>query len=169
MWGDAVAAGTARPAAATRLAAVAQTLLDTDGLASVGREHATEPFLEVDLGLPPEHLTGSRDVGLTDLRIVDRQRLEDNLARRPGHLDDVLREVEDRELPRVAEVDREMLAALGEQHEPADQIVDVAEAPRLRAVSVDRDGLVREGLPDEVRDRAAVVRAHARAVGVEDP
>jgi hypothetical protein len=53
-------------------------------------------------------------------------------------------------------------------HEALDQIVDVAERARLRAVAVDRDVLPAQGLDDEVRDDAPVVRVHARAVGVED-
>src|SRR5690242_6983883 len=134
---DAFAAGTARPAAAARAAASTQYGLDTDGLAPVRREHPAQPFLELDLGLPLEHLAGSGDVGLADLRIVHRQRLEDELAGRSGDLQHVLRELEDRELAGVADVDRQVLLALGEEDDPADQVVDVTEAPRLRAVAVD--------------------------------
>ena len=53
-------------------------------------------------------------------------------------------------------------------HQAVDQVVDVAEGARLAAVAVDGDRLVRERLHDEVGDDAAVVRVHARAVGVED-
>ena len=52
---------------------------------------------------------------------------------------------------------------------PADQVVDVAERARLAAVAEDRDRPVLQRLAQERRDRAAVVRAHPRAVGVEDP
>ena len=52
--------------------------------------------------------------------------------------------------------------------EPADEIVDEAEAPRLRAVAEHGQRLLLERLADERRDRAAVVRPHARPVGVED-
>ena len=52
---------------------------------------------------------------------------------------------------------------------PADQVVDVAERPRLAAVAEDRDRPVGQRLAQEGRDRAAVVRAHPRAVRVEDP
>src|SRR5690242_19255785 len=134
---DAFAAGTARPAATARVAAKTHNGLDTDGLAPVGREHSPQAFFELDLGLPVEHLAGAGDVGLAHLRVVDRQRLENDLARRTGHLDDVLRELEDRELTRVADVDGQMLLALGEEDDPADQVVDVTEASRLRPVAVD--------------------------------
>ena len=70
---------------------------------------------------------------------------------------------------RVPEIDRVVLAALGEQDEAADEVVHVTEAPRLRAVAVHGERFVRERLADEVRDRAAVVRPHPRPVGVEDP
>ena len=51
----------------------------------------------------------------------------------------------------------------------ADQVVDVAEAAGLGAVAEDGDRLALHRLADEGRDRAAVVRAHPRPVGVEDP
>ena len=62
-----------------------------------------------------------------------------------------------------------MLARLGEQDEPADQVVDEAEAARLGAVAEHGQGLRRERLAQEGGDRATVVRAHARPIGVEDP
>jgi hypothetical protein len=62
-----------------------------------------------------------------------------------------------------------MLAARREQEEPADQIVDVAEASCLRAVAEDGERLAGERLADERRDRAPVIGAHPRPVRVEDP
>ena len=50
----------------------------------------------------------------------------------------------------------------------ADQVVDVAEAPRLGAVAEDGDRLALHRLAHERWDRAAVVGAHPRPVGVED-
>ena len=71
---------------ATRAATAARTpraaYLRTDLLQ--GRKHSAQAFLELDLGLPAEQLLGARDVGLPDLRVVDGQRLEDDLARRLG-------------------------------------------------------------------------------------
>ena len=61
-----------------------------------------------------------------------------------------------------------MLATLLEQDQAADQVVDVTEAPGLRAVAEDGDRLLLHRLTHERRDRAPVVRAHAWAVGVED-
>ena len=52
---------------------------------------------------------------------------------------------------------------------PRDLVLDVTERARLRAVAEHRDRPVLEGLAQERRDRAAVVRAHPRPVGVEDP
>ena len=63
----------------------------------------------------------------------------------------------------------ELRRALHQAHEAFDQIVDVAEGARLAAVAIDRDRLALQGLDDEVRDHAPVVRMHARPVGVEDP
>ena len=69
-------------------------------------------------------------------------------------------------LPRLT---GQVLARLSEEHDPADEVVHEAEAPRLRAVAEDGDRLAVERLAQERRDRAAVVRAHPRAVRVEDP
>ena len=52
---------------------------------------------------------------------------------------------------------------------PRIEVVDVAEAARLRAVAEHGERLARERLADERRDRAPVVRPHPRAVRVEDP
>ena len=100
-----------------------------------------ETVLELDLGLPAENLLRARDVGLTHLRIVDGKRLEHDLARRSGQPDDGFGELEQRLLVRVAEIYREVLVRLDEQDDPADQVIDVAEAPRLRAVAEDGDRL----------------------------
>src|SRR3954447_15724450 len=130
---------------------------------------ALESFAEVDLGLPAQKLAGEADVGLADLRVVGGQRLIDDLRARLGDLDDRLGELEQRELVGVADVDRLMCAGLGEQDHPADQIVDVTERPRLRAVAEHRDRPVLQRLAQKRRDRPAVVGAHPRTVGVEDP
>src|SRR5919204_6988015 len=119
-------------------------LLDTDGFPPYGRQHPPEPFLELDLRLPPEQLLGAGDVGLADLRIVDGQCFEHDFAVGRGHSDDCLRELENGELARVAEVHGQVLAALGEQVQPTDHVDDVAEAARLRSVAEDGDRLVLE-------------------------
>src|SRR4051812_43726147 len=62
-----------------------------------------------------------------------------------------------------------MLVALGDHVQPADQIVDVTDAARLRAVAENGDRRVLERLAHEGWDGAAVMRAHSRAVSVEDP
>ena len=60
------------------------------------------------------------------------------------------------------------MAGLGEPDDAVDQVGDVAERARLGAVAEHGDRPVLQRLAQERRDRAAVVRAHARAVGVED-
>src|SRR2546423_4985375 len=125
----AVAAGTERPAATARAAARPQRRLHTYRLSPERRDHPPEPFLELDLWLPAQHLLRAGDVRLAHLRVVHRKRLEHDLARGAGDLEHPLRQLEQRELVRVADVDRHVLAALGEEDEPADQVVGVAEAP----------------------------------------
>src|SRR5581483_10452067 len=98
MCGVAPAPDTPTRAAAQIAAAVRAARLNTDRLSSACAQHSPEAFLQLDLGLPAEDLPGSRDVGLPDLRIVDGQRLEDDLAAAARHLQDELRELEQREL-----------------------------------------------------------------------
>src|SRR5919202_6758523 len=88
--------------------------LHTDGLPAEGREHPSEPLLQLDLRLPAEHLLRPRDVRLADLWIVDRERLVHDLARRAGDAEDGLRELVERELARVPDVHRQVLSALRE-------------------------------------------------------
>ena len=68
----------------------------------------------------------------------------------------------------VADVDRRVGVGLGEPDDAVDQVVDVTEAAGLAAVAEDGQRPVLQRLAQEGRDRAAVVRAHPRAVGVED-
>jgi hypothetical protein len=102
------------------------------------------------------------------LRIVDRQRLVHDLRARARHLDDRARQLQQRELVWVAEVHRLVVAGLGEPDDPVDQVRDVAERARLRTVPEHGQRAVLQRLAQERGHRAAVVRAHPRAVGVED-
>ena len=87
----------------------------------------------------------------------------------PVMLDDPLGQLPHRELARVADVHRIAPVALEQAVDAVDQVGHIAEGARLRAVAVDREGIAPQRLHDEVRHHAAVVRAHARAVGIEDP
>src|SRR6266540_2448759 len=138
MWREAVAEGTARRAARTSMAAVTPTRLGTNGLPSERSEHAPQALLQRDLRLPAEDLLRARDVRLALLRVVHRQGLVDDLARRARHAQHEIGELEQRELLRVAEVDRQVLARLREQDQAADQVVDVAEGARLLTRAVHR-------------------------------
>src|SRR5437016_6115390 len=112
MCGLAVAAGTERAAATRRVTARPPRLLHTYRLSSERGKHSPEPLLELDLRLPAQHLLRPRDVRLAHLRVVHRKRLEHDLARRARDLEHLLRQLEQRELVRVADVDRRVLAAL---------------------------------------------------------
>src|SRR2546423_12187846 len=131
----ALAAGAAKRTTAQ----AARNALHTDGLPAEGREHPSEPLLQLDLRLPAENLLRPGDVRLANLGIVDRERLVDDLARRAGDAEDGLGELVERELARVPDVHRQGPAALREQHEPADQGAGGGEAPGLRAAAGGRD------------------------------
>src|SRR5580765_1362224 len=100
----------AAPAVGTQTSATASAAratrspLDTRRLAFGNRqlrvEHPTETVLELDRRRPAEHLLRAGDVGLPHLRVVDRQRLVDDLARRTGDADDRVGQLLHRELAR---------------------------------------------------------------------
>src|SRR5919108_222739 len=122
------------------------------GRPAKAREQAAEALVEADLGLPTEHLERARDGGLAHLRIIVREGLEHDLARRPGDADDGLRELEEGHLVRVPEVHGQVLLARGEQVKASDEVVGVAEGTRLRPVAEHRQRLAFERLADERRD-----------------
>ena len=70
---------------------------------------------------------------------------------------------------RVADVDRVVFAAYQQPVDAVDQVRNVAEAAGLFAVAVNGYRLALQCLRHEVRHRAPVLKAHVRAVGVEDP
>src|SRR5690606_2070115 len=80
------------------------------------------------------------------------------------------RQLRHTDLVGVAEVDRADDAVIGghHPHETLDQVVDVTERPRLRAVTVDGDRLPSKGLYDEIAHHPTVVRVHTWTVRVED-
>src|SRR5207244_13368984 len=83
---DTQTARTARPAANA-----AASLRAKDFRSDLqGVDEPPQPVLERYLRLPAEHLAGAGDVRLAHLRVVDRQRLEDDLARRARHPQDEL-------------------------------------------------------------------------------
>src|SRR3954452_8157422 len=131
-------------------------------------DRPAQSFAQVDLRLPAQRFSREPDVGLADLRVVGGQRLENDLRARPRDLDDRLGQLEQGELVRVADVDGLVQPRLGEADHAPDQVVDVAEGPRLLALAEHRDRAVLQRLAQEGRDGPAVVRAHARPVGVED-
>ena len=81
---------------------------------------------------------------------------------------DALRKLQNCDLLGVADIGR---LVFFRHHQPVyalDQIRDVAETARLPAVSIDGDGLAGERLVHEVRQGAAIVEAHPRAIRIKD-
>src|SRR5262249_28721710 len=108
------------------------------------------------LRFPVKELSGARDVRLPLLGVVDRQVAVLDAAPRPAEAQDLLRELEHGDLVRVAEVDRELVAAVEGREDATHQVRDVAEAAGLRAVAVDRQWLAADGPGHEVRHCAAI-------------
>ena len=94
----------------------------------------------------------------------------DDPRARSDHADHRRRQVEDRDLGWVADVDRPGHRFLGrhQAQQAIDHVVDITERAGLQAVAVDRDVVAEQRLHDEVRHHPAVVRVHARAISVED-
>jgi hypothetical protein len=132
-------------------------------------DRALKTLAQRHLRRPAEQLLSQRDVRPALLGIVDRQRLVHDLRARSRQLLHGLRQFEQRELIGIADVHRVVMPGLRQRDDAADEVADVAERARLAAIAEHRQRSVRERLAQERRDRAAVVRTHARAVGVEDP
>ena len=86
-------------------------------------ERLGQPLFEPDLRLPAEQRAGAGDVGLAHFGVVFRQRPVDDLARRSRHLDDRPRDLLDRHLVRVADVDRVVLVRV---RQPEDAVHEIA-------------------------------------------
>ena len=129
-----------------------------------------ETFVEGDFGLPAEFALGDGDVGAAHLRVVAGQRAEHNLALATNLLDDLLGELEHRELTRVAEVDgaREVIVGRHHAQHTLDEVADILEGTRLLTVAVDGEVFAAQGLHHEVGDHPSVADRHAGTVGVED-
>jgi len=103
--------------------------------------------------------------------VILRQRFVDELGLRTGQVEHLLGQLLDRELVRIAEVDRAWEIAPGVHHaqEAFDEIIDIAERAALLPIAVDRDRLTLQRLDDEVRHHTPVIGVHPGAIGVEDP
>ncbi|CAI8691167.1 hypothetical protein EMIT0111MI5_110083 [Burkholderia sp. IT-111MI5] len=129
-----------------------------------------EPRFEPDRRLPVEVGACEADIGATLCRIILRQRTEYEPRRRARQAQNDLRKFADRDLVRIAEIDRAG-EVRGRGHHPdqtVDHIVDIAERPGLAAVAIQRDVVAAQRLHDEVGNHAAVIGMHARPVRVED-
>src|SRR5947209_7762602 len=132
-------------------------------------DRAPQALLGAHARLVPEKRAGPGEVGPALLRVVRGARDEADLRRAAGQPDDRLGQLAHRHLVLGAAVDRPGLTGIEQRDDAAHQVVDVADRAGLRAGAVHGDRLAAQGLRDERRDGPAVVRAHARTVGVEDP
>src|SRR6266498_1016783 len=126
----------------TSVSKAIESFLDIERFPPEARQHPPESLFELDLGLPAQQLPGSRDVGLADLRIVYGQRFEHDLAIRRCDMDNCLRKLQNRKLPWISEVYGQVLTAVREQVDAADQVVYVTKATSLGAVAEDGERLV---------------------------
>ena len=141
--------------------------------------HLLETHVHRPARLPIERCLGTGRVRPALLRVVLGQTLVDDvdaagLGDAVGALDVLddlaheLRKLEDGELVAVAEVDRARLGRVHERDQAVDQIVDVLERARLRAVAVHGQVFPAQRLHDKVGHHAAVVRVHCRSDPVNE-
>mmetsp|Transcript_11895 Transcript_11895/g.27602 ORF Transcript_11895/g.27602 Transcript_11895/m.27602 type:complete len:318 (-) Transcript_11895:573-1526(-) len=145
-----------------------------DDLASVHQllaeivDRLADALVHRHLRLPSDLGLRDRDVGLALARVVLGGRHVDDGGVRVGEFVDHRREVLNGILIGVAEVHGHVIVAIHQLHEPVDEVVDVLERARLRALAVDGHRLALQRLNDEVAHDAPIVRVHARAESVED-
>ena len=85
-------------------------------------------------GLPSKHRTGSSDVRLAHLGVINRQRAVFQLGARSGDAQDVFAKLLDGHFPRIPNVHRFMKIAHDEFVHPVDQIAYVTKGPGLGTV-----------------------------------
>jgi hypothetical protein len=134
------------------------------------RNSGREPLGQRNGRLPPHLAAGQSDVGAALPGFVGRERVVHQRRPRPDEVAHQLGQLPHSELAGVPEVHgaRDVIPCTHEPYEPLDEVVHVAEGARLRAVPVQRDGLVAQRLHDEVGYHPPIVRVHAQAVGIED-
>src|SRR5205807_3975197 len=129
-----------------------------------------QAVLEAGRWIPAELRFGKADVRTAAHRVVRPRRLKRDSRRAVCKLYSKFRELEYRELVRIAEVDRSDEVRL--VHHPDqrfDDIVDVGKRTRLLAVSVNHQIIAAQRGDAEIRNHAAVINSHSRPVGVEQP
>jgi hypothetical protein len=97
--------------------------------------------------------------------IVGRRRLGRQFRLRADELEDGFGELDHRELDRIADIDRagDVVGGVHHTDHAVDQVVDMAEGARPRAVAIDSDVVALQRLHAERWRRSAIVGMHARA------
>mmetsp|Transcript_13758 Transcript_13758/g.22442 ORF Transcript_13758/g.22442 Transcript_13758/m.22442 type:complete len:213 (-) Transcript_13758:435-1073(-) len=127
-----------------------------------------QPFVHRHPRLPIKLLLRLPNVRLPLSRIIRHLRQVLNIALAPAHIPNLRREVLDRVLFRIPNINGSITPSIHELDQSVDQIVHVLKAARVRAVAVDGNVLVLEGLDYEVGYDPAVVGVHAGSECVED-
>jgi hypothetical protein len=134
------------------------------------RDRPAQSFPERNGGLPAQQALGTGDVGAALGGIVLGQGTVLDLEPLAAQRRDLVRQLPDRELARVAEVHGIVdTVGLHQPDQPADQVVHVAEGAGLLALPVNGERLAAQRLHDEIRDHPPIRFRHPRPVGVEDP
>ena len=100
--------------------------------------------------------------------IVLRQGFENNRRGYAHQCANAFGEFENRNFLRISDIRRLVLVGHHQAINSFDKIGDVAETARLFSRAVHGDGLSGQRLMNEVRKRASVVQAHARAIRIKD-
>src|SRR5258706_2983966 len=95
----------------------------------------TNSGFKINLWLPPEQFSRPSNIGLTNFRIIHRQRLGDYLRFSSGNLQDFIGKIEDSHFPRGTDIHSVMIVAQRQPGNAIDQIGDVAKTTRLAAVA----------------------------------
>src|SRR5712692_586087 len=142
--------------------------METLGGAEPG-DGAAEAVVEGHRWLPPQYVLGAPDIGPADFGIVYGEGPVFDRAATATEVANALSQLEHADLIGVAQVDRIDAATVEEPDDARDEVVHIAQAASLAAVTIHRDGRAPKRLSDERGDRATVVGSHPRAVSVENP
>src|SRR4029077_8885780 len=110
------------------------------------RDRLLQPDAEGDGRTPVQEGTRAGDIGTPLLGIVFRKRLVGNLAAARAELADQVRQLEDRDLGGISNIDRIAVVGVKQGNDAFDQVVDIAEAAGLRTVPVDGERFASERL-----------------------
>lgn len=128
----------------------------------------TNTFIELHVWLPTKDGTGSCDIRLTNLRVIDRQGFVFDRAAGFDNPSDFFGKLEDRHFRGVPNIHRLVIVTHHEAIDAVDEIGDITKTPCLTAITKNGEGFSGKSLADDGGDDATIIQPHAWSVRIED-